>query len=138
LFSFAEKKGGGNRGNGKKAAIIVGGGAALGFAFIFLLFVRSWSKKEDDWTKIGPIGSFYSTRFQTFMIWAGLLKLVQLDLLFRPDFRHLLYLVYFFSFFFWLFFFFFGFFNWKYIAIISLGWWTHCKNTANAFGWCTK
>lgn len=41
-------------------------------------------RKKTTVTKIGPIGSSFSTRFQTFMIWAGLLKLVQLDLLFDP------------------------------------------------------
>ncbi|CAN6575383.1 unnamed protein product [Malus baccata var. baccata] len=38
---------GGNGGN-ESVAIVVGGAAALCFAFIFFLFVKSWSKKEDD------------------------------------------------------------------------------------------
>ncbi|CAN6714726.1 unnamed protein product [Malus baccata var. baccata] len=38
---------GGNEGN-ESVAIVVGGAAALCFAFIFFLFVKSWSKKEDD------------------------------------------------------------------------------------------
>ncbi|XP_009333590.2 plasmodesmata-located protein 3-like [Pyrus x bretschneideri] len=38
---------GGNGGN-ESVAIVVGGAAALCLAFIFFLFVKSWSKKEDD------------------------------------------------------------------------------------------
>uniref|UniRef100_A0A2N9E6Y1 Gnk2-homologous domain-containing protein n=1 Tax=Fagus sylvatica TaxID=28930 RepID=A0A2N9E6Y1_FAGSY len=38
----------GNNNNGKATAIIVGGAAALFVGFIFFLFIKSWSKKDDD------------------------------------------------------------------------------------------
>ncbi|KAI5326722.1 hypothetical protein L3X38_035796 [Prunus dulcis] len=43
-----EKRRDRNGSNGKSVAIVVGGAAALCLGFVFLLFVKSWSKKEDD------------------------------------------------------------------------------------------
>ncbi|KAM6577138.1 hypothetical protein CsatB_028975 [Cannabis sativa] len=44
-----ENKGGNNSSNnGKLMAIVIGGAAALGFGFIFLLFIKSRTEKEDD------------------------------------------------------------------------------------------
>ncbi|POO02916.1 Gnk2-like domain containing protein [Trema orientale] len=43
-----ENRGKSNSNNGRTLAIVLGGAAALCFGFIFMLFIKSWTKKDDD------------------------------------------------------------------------------------------